>query len=125
MHKILLVDDEKQIILLFEKYLSRNGFEVLKTSVSLEVFHLLEANPDISLIVLDMKMPGMSGIEIIKRLRQAGSSIPVLMLTGSVNLELHSGELKSCGFPAEDILPKPIRLADLLLKIKSKLHIDA
>ena len=78
-NKILVVDDEKEIRNLIEIYLKNEGYEVIKARDGEEALEILEKE-DIHLIILDIMMPKIDGIEVCKRVRE-NLSIPILMLS--------------------------------------------
>ena len=78
-NKIIVVDDEKEIRNLIEIYLKNEGYEVTKASDGEEALEILEKE-DKHLIILDIMMPKMDGIEVCKRVRE-NLNIPILMLS--------------------------------------------
>lgn len=123
MHMILVVDDEERIADITEKFLKMNGFDVLKAIGGEEAIKILSTDTQIDLMVLDMKMPNVDGLGVMRKKAELGKTFPVLLLTGSIDAEKHVAVLKDEGFTQEDILFKPIDLSDLLTKVKEKLHI--
>ena len=118
MAKVLIVDDDRELCELVTELLSGEGFEV-------EVENRSEAglrralSGEHSLVVLDVMMPGMSGFEVLRRLRAEGSAIPVIMLTARgedvdriVGLEIG----------ADDYLPKPFNPRELVARIHAVLR---
>ena len=84
MSKVLLVDDDVELVDMLKEYLSIEGFAV-DTAYSGEVGLARAISGEYSLVVLDVMMPRMSGIEVLKHLRQR-SSLPVLMMAGGLGL---------------------------------------
>ncbi|MDN4492092.1 response regulator [Ureibacillus aquaedulcis] len=80
MKKILIVDDQKGIRLLLNEVFSREGYKVYQASNGLEALNLIDREA-IDGVMLDMKIPGMDGIEILKRIRERNLQIPVFMMT--------------------------------------------
>jgi two-component system chemotaxis response regulator CheY len=82
-HKILLVDDSKTVRQLLTVALTEAGFDALEAADGVEALDLLAKNTDVKLIVCDVNMPRMSGLEFLSALRDAGrmGNPPVLMLT--------------------------------------------
>ncbi len=112
--KILLVDDEKEFVeTLAERIKLRNH----KAEVALdgeEALKLLDDDiPDV--VVLDLKMPGIDGMEVLRRIRKAYPKVQVIMLTGHGS-EKHEIEAKELG--AFEYLQKPIDIESLLKKVK-------
>ena len=75
----------------------------------------------IDLMVLDMKMPGTKGMDVLKQMRKQGKKIPVVILTGSIDLERYANDLRKIGYASDDALLKPIDLEVLLDKVREKL----
>lgn len=116
MKKILLVEDDKKIVTLLTEYLGRFEFDVSSTSVSENLEIIMEQKPP-DLIILDIMLPGKSGLEICKEIRQK-SSIPIIMLTarGDVNDRILGLELG-----ADDYIPKPFEPRELVARINAVL----
>jgi DNA-binding response OmpR family regulator len=103
---ILVVDDEPLIADLLRTYLTGLGYEVEVAMNGGDALMLAELNrPDA--VILDLKLPDMSGAEILGRLRAADDSIPVLMLTANTDEAVARGLLKA---GALDYICKPVRL---------------
>jgi DNA-binding response OmpR family regulator len=80
MHKILVVDDEESIRLLYQEELEEHGYEVIVAGDAQEALAKFnEASPH--LIILDIKMPGVSGIEVLKIIREQSRNVPVILST--------------------------------------------
>ena len=80
MPKILVVDDEENIRLLYEIELKEEGYDVMTATTAEEALKLLETyNPD--LITLDIRLPGMNGIEFLRKVKEKKRELPVLMCT--------------------------------------------
>ncbi|HBI04799.1 MAG TPA: DNA-binding response regulator, partial [Paenibacillaceae bacterium] len=80
MKKLLIVDDEQSILTLLEFNLKKAGYEVIKAMDGNQAVKLaIEGNPD--LMILDIMLPGMDGIEVCKKLRMEKVDLPILMLT--------------------------------------------
>ena len=115
--KIVLVDDEPEILVLVRDYLTRDGFSVLTALNGLEGIELIEKEkPD--LVLLDWMLPGMSGLEICKRLRET-STIPIIMLTAKSE---EIDRVLGLEFGADDYIVKPFSLRELAARIKTVLR---
>ncbi|MEM7816622.1 MAG: response regulator, partial [Candidatus Aenigmatarchaeota archaeon] len=123
MYKILVVDDEKRIVDIIEKFLSLQGFSVIRAVGGEEALKILDTDTKIDLMILDMKMPKVNGMEVIKKTNALGKNFPILLLTGSIDAEKYLVDLKKFGFDTTNILHKPIDLPELLKRIKEKLKI--
>ena len=116
MKHLAIIDDDPEILKLLEQYLTKNGFEV-KAFTDGESF-LKADESDFSLLVLDIGLPGIDGLEVCKRVRQK-SNIPIIMLTAaSDDLDRILGlELGS-----DDYMGKPFNPRELLARIKALLR---
>ena len=116
MKHLAIIDDDPEILKLLEQYLTKNGFDV-EAFTDGESF-LKEDESKFSLIVLDIGLPGMDGLEVCKRVRQ-NSNIPIIMLTAaSDDLDRILGlELGS-----DDYMGKPFNPRELLARIKALLR---
>ncbi len=115
--KVLVIDDEEDILELVCFQLNKDGYRVLRSKNGEEGLRLaLQEKPD--LVVLDIMLPGLSGIEVLKRLKyqRQTQGIPVLMLTAKGE-ELD----RVLGFElgAEDYVTKPFSVRELLLRIRA------
>jgi len=87
---ILVVDDEQEIADLVEIYLVSDGYKVFKATNALEGLEILEKE-DIHMAILDIMMPGMSGLEMCKKIRET-NNIPIIMLSAkSTDLDKIAG----------------------------------
>jgi len=119
--RILVVDDEKNIRLVLDQCLSEEGYQV-ETAVSGE--HAVEkfAAEPYDLVLLDMKMPGMDGIELAKRFKKLSSDIAVIIISGYAEFNLAKDAMQQ---GVEDYLLKPTKpeeLIALLTKVQHKLE---
>ncbi len=115
--KIVLVDDEPEILTLVRDYLSREGFLVLTAINGVDGMILIEREkPD--LVLLDWMLPGLNGLEMCKRLRET-SSIPIIMLTAKSE---EVDRVLGLEFGADDYVVKPFSLRELLARIKTVLR---
>ena len=112
--RILVVDDEKEIRNLIEIYLKNEGYEVIKANDGEEALEILEKE-DIHLIILDIMMPKMDGIEVCKRIRE-NLNIPILMLSAkSEDMDKIQGLITG----ADDYMTKPFNPLELLVRVKA------
>lgn len=115
--KIILVDDEPEILTLVRDYLSREGFTVLTAINGNEGMELIDREkPD--LVLLDWMLPGMSGLEMCKHLRET-STIPIIMLTAKSE---EIDRVLGLEFGADDYIVKPFSLRELAARIKTVLR---
>jgi len=115
--KIILVDDEPEILTLVRDYLAREGFSVMTAMNGTEGMQLIEREkPD--LVLLDWMLPGMSGLEMCRRLRET-STIPIIMLTAKSE---EIDRVLGLEFGADDYIVKPFSLRELTARIKTVLR---
>lgn len=114
---ILLVDDEKEIIELMEIYLKNEGYILYKASNGLEALHILKIH-DIDLIILDIMMPEMDGIEACMKIREQKNT-PIIMLSAkSQDIDKIAG----LSIGADDYVTKPFNPLVLVARVKSQLR---
>jgi len=111
---VLLVDDEAEFIETLGKRLTRRGLTVHLASSGQEALDTVAAN-DLDVVVLDVKMPGMDGIEALQKIKDLKPGLEVLMLTAHANVEV---AMRGMELGAFDYLMKPVELDDLLYKIQ-------
>ena len=116
--KILLVDDEKDIVEFLQYNLEAENYTVIAAYDGETALKKMEENPD--LVVLDIAMPKLNGYEVCKKIREDESkkNIPIIFLTAKIT-ELD--ELKGFEVGADDYIKKPISPKMLVARIKSKL----
>lgn len=110
--RILLVDDEERILNFLRSKLQGSGYEVLTARNGVEALEQLQAQ-DPNLMVLDMVMPGMDGLEVLKRLRSF-STVPVIILSARA---ADVDKIKGLELGADDYLAKPFNPDELLARI--------
>lgn len=116
--KILLVDDETELLDSLEPLLRRNGFQVLSARDGADALRKVESfEPD--LIILDIIMPGMDGREVLRQLRKQGNWVHILMLTQVTGADERAAALNE---GADDYLDKPFSTAELVARIKAVLR---
>ncbi|MEY8750621.1 response regulator transcription factor [Alkalicoccobacillus gibsonii] len=115
--RVLVVDDEKELLQLVATYLLNESYEVLKASDGYEALHLLETE-SIDLVILDIMMEGIDGFELCKRIR-ATSSIPVVMLTAKSSEE---DRIRGLKLGADDYVVKPFSPRELMARVEAVLR---
>jgi two-component system, OmpR family, copper resistance phosphate regulon response regulator CusR len=116
--KILLVEDEAHVVSFIKKGLTEEGFEVSVAFDGNTGLQLFQEN-EFDLIILDIMLPGMNGLEVCKHIREQNKAVPVLFLTAlgtseNIVLGLETG--------ADDYLVKPFKFIELLARIKTLLR---
>lgn len=117
MKKILLIDDDPDVITVLQMLLKKKGYEVATASREDEAYHQVSAfSPD--LIVLDVLLSGVDGRTICKKLKNSAASkhIPIIMFSA------HPGAQKNMHeFGADDFIPKPFETSKILERIEGQL----
>lgn len=116
MQKLALIDDDVEIRQLLSDYLTKNGFEV-NAFADGEVF-LVEDHNQFDLVVLDISLPGIDGLEVCRKLRQ-NSNIPIIMLTAASD---DFDRILGLELGADDYMCKPFNPRELLARIKALLR---
>lgn len=115
--KIMIVDDEPEIVNMIEDYLRKEGYKTVKVYDGLEALKVLETEkPD--LIVLDWMLPKLSGLEVCQRIRLS-SSVPIIMLTAKSE---ENNRVQGLEFGADDYIVKPFGLRELQARIRTVLR---
>lgn len=117
MEKILVVDDEKEIVELVEIYMVGDGYQVYKAYNAVEALNIL-TKEDISLLIADIMMPGLNGIELCKRVRET-KNIPIILISAK-STELD--KIIGLGAGADDYMTKPFSPLELSARVKSQLR---
>ena len=112
--RVLLVDDEKDFLEVLIRRLSKRDVNVEGVSSGEEALQFLQVRP-IDVAVLDVKMPGMDGLMVLREIKKLNSLIEVIMLTGHASLEVAVEGMRSGAF---DYLMKPAEIDELLYKIQ-------
>ena len=114
---ILVVDDEKEIADLVEIYLVSDGYRVFKAENAKEGLDILDRE-NIHLVLLDIMMPGMDGLEMCRKIRET-NNIPIIMLSArSTDLD----KILGLGTGADDYVVKPFNPLELTARVKSQLR---
>jgi len=121
MRRILLVEDEIEILRVEKQFLERNGFEIVAASAGRRAIDMIASGEKVDLAVLDVKMPDMTGFDCLKEIRKIKPDLPALFLTGSIDKSRHVEVLKTLNCEPDDVLQKPIDLNELIGHIKEKL----
>lgn len=114
-YRLLIADDDEELVKMLKSYLEIKGFEILTAGDGLEVLEKLSKNPD--LILLDINMPRMDGIEVCRKIRNE-TACPILFLTARVEEQDRVNGLLSGG---DDYITKPFSLKELEARITAHL----
>ncbi|QHM50507.1 response regulator transcription factor [Lactiplantibacillus plantarum] len=116
--KILVVDDDKEIAQLLEIYIKNEGYEPISAYNGREALTKLNTNPDIALMILDIMMPEMNGIEVIKEVRK-DSQLPILVLSAKTG---DMDKIQGLITGADDYVTKPFNPLEIMARVKSLLR---
>ena len=115
--RILVVDDEKKITTVLKAYLQQEGFRVSTALNGLVALTMFKENP-FDLLLLDLMLPGMSGIEICHEIRKI-SSVPIIMLTARVEEE---DRIRGLNIGADDYITKPFSPREVVARVRAVLR---
>ncbi len=116
-NKILIVDDTAELLFFLDYIFQRNGFEVVTTANGGEAIRLAkETNPDVLLV--DVMMPGIDGLEVCKQLRQDAEmhEVPILLYSAAVGEEIRQ---KALAAGANEFLGKTLNHEELVTKVRN------
>lgn len=119
MQNILIVDDEATVREIAQRYLEREGFGVLCAASGTDALRLIEDDgARIALVILDIMLPGINGLEVLKRVRARGAT-PVILLSARTD---ESDRVLGLEFGADDYVPKPFGPRELVSRVKAVLR---
>ena len=117
MYNILVCDDEKEIADAIELYLQREGFNILKANDGKEALDIIEKNV-IHLVILDIMMPKLNGIETAKKIRE-DKSIPIIILSAKSE---DYDKILGLNIGADDYMTKPFNPLELVARVNSQIR---
>ncbi len=115
--RILVVDDEQAVRNFLQKALENAGYDVITAANGQEALDKI-SQLDVSLVLLDILMPGLDGFEVLERI-PTHLNIPVIMLSG---ISDKTTKMDSLGLGADDYITKPFSVGELLARIQAKLR---
>lgn len=116
--KIIVIEDEVKIARFLELELKHEGYDVETIQEGREAFNKVLKN-GYDLIILDLMLPGLSGVEICRRIRQQGNQKPIIMLTAKDDV---SDKVMGLDIGADDYMTKPFAIEELLARIRVALR---
>jgi two-component system KDP operon response regulator KdpE len=116
--RILIVDDESAIRRFLRTGLTAQGFHVIEAQDGKSAIEALRI-PGADLLVLDLGLPDMDGLEIIMRLRDSGSSVPIVVLSSRTD---EAGKVRALDLGADDYVTKPFGVEELLARVRAALR---
>jgi len=118
MDTILIVDDEKNYLVVLEALLGPEGYEILTAGRARDALRQIR-EADVDLLITDMKMPGMSGMELLEEAKKVHPHLPVIMMTAYGTIEMAVEAMKK---RASDYITKPFQNEELKLTVKKALE---
>lgn len=118
MNKILICDDEKEILEILQLYLEKEGFTVIKAFDGQEALETMYKNRDIKLAILDVMMPKLDGNYLVKKIREM-FNIPIIMLSAKNQDE---DKIKALDLGADDYMVKPFNPLEIVARVKAQLR---
>ena len=118
--RILIVDDDPNTLEILRRWLAREGYATVSADNGPACLDMLAKNP-VDVIVLDVMMPGMDGLQVCEKLREnvAWRSIPVMLLTAKDDIETRS---RGMLLGVSEYLTKPVNKLDLFARLQAQLH---
>lgn len=117
MGKVLVADDEKEVLELVRLYLEKDGFEVVSAEDGMSALGFVQTE-DIDCAVLDVMMPKLNGFQLLKKIRES-SNIPVIMLTAR---DASSDKVLALDMGADDYVAKPFDPLELCARVKANIR---
>ena len=111
---VLLVDDEAEFVETFSERLAMRNLEVSKAFSGEESLRIIETNKNIEVVILDVKMPGMDGVETLAEIKKRYPLVEVIMLSGHADVESAIDGMKQGAF---DYLMKPCDMDQIIAKV--------
>jgi len=111
---VLLVDDEVSFVETFSERLELRDFEISKAFSGEEALQVLDENKNIEVVILDVKMPGMDGIETLVEIKRINPLVEVMMLSGHADVASAIDGMKQGAF---DYLMKPVDMDQIITKV--------
>ena len=114
---VLLVEDEDRIASFVEKALRRRGFDVRRVVTGGEALGAVSA--DVDIVVLDLGLPDIDGLDVLRALRKSWASLPVVILTARADID---DRVVGLDLGADDYVPKPFAIDELVARIRARLR---
>ena len=118
METILIVDDEKNYLVVLEALLGPEGYEILTADNARNAIRLIEES-ELDLVITDIKMPGISGMELLEEAKKIAPDLPIIMMTAYGTIEMAVEAMKK---QAYDYITKPFQNEELKLTVKKALE---
>lgn len=116
--KILIVEDDTDLLRLFQTVLKKEGYEVLTAEDGLQALRIMDRDY-VDLIISDIMMPNLDGYQMVNAIRDAGRQTPILMITAKEGFD---SMRRGFSAGADDYMVKPINVNELLLRVQAMLR---
>ena len=116
MKKLLVLEDEEAIRAFVVLNLKRAGYDIIEAATGEEALEKYDQNPDIDIAVLDVMLPGISGVEVCKTLRTSNQKIGIIMLTAKAQ---ETDKVEGLMSGADDYIAKPFSPLELIVRVDS------
>ena len=120
MNRLLIAEDEDRLASFLEKGLRANGYATTRVADGMTAA-AVASDEDFDLLVLDLGLPGMDGLEVLKDLRRRGKRLPVLILSARDDV---ADKVAGLELGADDYLSKPFRFEELLARVRVRLRAE-
>lgn len=117
--RVLIVDDDREIVELLNIYLKNEGYDVVKAYNGQQALNYIKNDEEIELVILDVMMPKINGIEVVEKLREANHSIPVIILSAKSS---DNDKIQGLISGADDYVTKPFNPLEVIARVKSLLR---
>lgn len=117
--RILIVDDEEVLRDVLDAVLRREGFDVVLASTGEEALSLLDGEGEIDLVILDIMLPGISGIDTLRAIRISSPHLPVIIITAFSSID---GAIEAMKHGAFHYIPKPFKNDEVILTVNKALE---
>ncbi len=118
-HKILVVDDDPDLATAFSRMLSAEGYEIERASNGADALEMIERGIGIDMLLLDVHMPQMDGLELLSRVRDRGLQVPAVVISGAGTIEQ---AVQATRLGAFDFVQKPVQRDRLLVTVHNALR---
>jgi len=115
--KVLVIDDEPPIRKLLRMGLSTQGYDILEAATGKASLQLLAKKPD--LVILDLGLPDIQGLELLRMIRARDESVPIVVLSSRGD---EAGKVQALDFGADDYVTKPFGMDELLARMRAALR---
>jgi len=116
--QILIVEDDREINQLIATYLQKEGYQTQSATNGVEAVQLFTGST-FQLVILDLMIPQMDGTEVLRRIREKGSHVPVLILSAKSD---EMDKILGLGLGADDYMTKPFSIGELIARVKAQLR---